>query len=29
MNDYNATLLQDEQRYQMKKEFKLDYFNNN
>jgi len=23
MNDYNATLLQDEQRYEMKKEFKL------
>ncbi len=22
MNDYNATLLQDEQRYEMKKEFK-------
>jgi hypothetical protein len=24
MNDYNATLLQDEQRYEMKKEFKLE-----
>ena len=24
MNDYNATLLQDEQRYEIKKEFKLE-----